>query len=513
MTFIFTSSLLCAIVFLHNFACKERFFFLYMANDNVVLRFNNVTFEYAHNKPILTDVSFSVRRGSKITLMGQNGAGKTTLFGLITEKLTPEEGDIHIDKGLTVAISRQIIPRDELQLTVREFFEKCFSQKVYEIDPKIEAVLEIVNLHAPLDRKIDDFSGGQQARLLLASALIQNPDILLLDEPTNNLDHAGIEHLTEFLKASDKTVLVISHDAEFLNAFSTGVLYLDIYNRKIEQYPGNYNNVLREITARVERERAAAAQAAKKIQENKDKINFFAQKGGNMRKLAAKMRDEVEEMEDEKVSIRKEDRTIRHFKIQAQEDLSGPLLVIKSFTMMKHHEIVERTANIILKKNQHLQLVGPNGIGKTTLLETLAHGRSEGAVITEGIRVGYYRQDFSTLNPEETVYKSLEKVFVGRPIDEELRAVGGGFLLSGAMMETKIKSLSEGQKALVCFAQLVIMKPGILIMDEPTNHVNFRHIPVIAKALHDYEGALVLVSHVPTFVDQVRIDEVFDLDK
>lgn len=484
-----------------------------MASNEVVLRFDEVTFEYAHNKPILSEVSFSVRRGSKITLMGQNGGGKSTLFGLITGRLKPEDGDVHIGRDMSVAIARQVIPREELALSVREFFQKCFAHKVYDIDPRIEAVLEVVNLHAPLDRKINDFSGGQQARLLLASALIQDPDILLLDEPTNNLDHAGIEHLTSFLQQFPKTVLVISHDADFLNAFSDGVLYLDIYTRKIEQYVGNYHNVVRDIAARVEKENMANARLAKKISENKEKVNFFAQKGGNMRKLAARMRDEIEEMEDNKVDVRKEDRTIRKFIIPAQEDLSGALLTISSFTMMKHHKVVERTANIILKKDQHLQLVGPNGIGKTTLLETLASGTSEGAKFAKGVRVGYYRQDFSTLDPDETVYKALERSFVGRPIDQELREVAGGLLLSGAVLETKIRSLSEGQKALVCFAQLILQKPGVLIVDEPTNHVNFRHIPVIAKALHDYKGALVLVSHVKSFVDQVRIDEVFDLDK
>ena len=156
--------------------------------------------------------------------MGQNGAGKSTIFGLITGALEPTEGVIHIDKGSTIAIARQVIPRDQLDLTVREFFQKSFAEKVYDIDPRIDTVLDVVGLHAPHDRIVRSFSGGQQARLLLASALIQNPDILLLDEPTNNLDHAGIEHLTQFLIDYKKTVVVISHDAEFLNSFTEGVL-------------------------------------------------------------------------------------------------------------------------------------------------------------------------------------------------------------------------------------------------------------------------------------------------
>ncbi len=159
-----------------------------------------------------------------------------------------------------------------------EYFAGQFKEPVYDIDPRIDAVLEVVNLVAPKDRIIKSFSGGQQARLLLASALIQDPDLLLLDEPTNNLDHAGIEHLTDFLKAYEKTCLVISHDAEFLNSFTEGVLYLDVHTRKVEQYVGNYFDLLKEISARIERENRKNAQLAKKIQDNKDKANFFAKR-------------------------------------------------------------------------------------------------------------------------------------------------------------------------------------------------------------------------------------------
>src|ERR1019366_7292870 len=164
--------------------------------------------------------------------------------------------------------------------------------------PKIDDVLEVVNLkgHEKLhDRIIRSFSGGQQARLLLASALIQDPDLLLLDEPTNNLDKAGIEHLTKFLVEYEKTCIVISHDAEFLNAFTDGVLYLDVFTRKIEQYNGNYIAVQKDILARIERENRKNALLEKKILENKEKANFFAQKGGKMRLVAKKMRLEAEE--------------------------------------------------------------------------------------------------------------------------------------------------------------------------------------------------------------------------
>ncbi|MEK7588674.1 MAG: ATP-binding cassette domain-containing protein [Patescibacteria group bacterium] len=488
-------------------------------NKETIVRFDKVSYEWGVNKPILDEVSFTIKRGAKLTLMGQNGAGKSTIFGLILGTNKPESGIINIVNGVSIASGRQVIPQDEMSLTVREFFEKCFTKKVYDIDPRIDEVLEVVNLkgHEKVhDRIVRSFSGGQQARLLLASALIQDPDLLLLDEPTNNLDKAGVAHLTDFLVNYKKTVVVISHDAEFLNAFTEGVLYLDVYNKKIEQYTGNYFNVVKEITARMERENMKNAQLEKQIQAKKDQANVFAHKGGGLRLVARKMRELAEELEDEIVDVRKEDKTIRPFTIPAQPDLIGEVLNISSFTTMKGNKIVKHKANVSLNKNKHLLLQGPNGIGKSTLLEKLASGKAEGTIIKEGTRIGYYRQDFSTLNFDHSVYESLASAMLegGEKLDEErMRSIAAGFLITGEMIRTKIGSLSEGQKGLVAFARLVLIKPGLLILDEPTNHINFRHLPIIAKALEQYTGTMILVSHVPDFVKQIRIDEVLDLEK
>lgn len=483
-----------------------------MANDEVILRFDKVSYEYGQNHPILDEVSFSVRKGWKITLMGQNGAGKSTIFKLITGAGAPESGHVHIADGMTIATARQVIPRDEMHLTVREFFEKCFTKKIYNIDPRIDEVLEVVNLHAPHDRIVKSFSGGQQARLLLASALIQEPDLLLLDEPTNNLDKAGIAHLTKFLVEYKKTLIVISHDAQFLNEFTQGVLYLDLHTRKVEQYVGNYTNVVADITLRIEKENRKNALLEKEIQANKEKANFFAHKGGQMRLVAKKMREKVEEMEEQIVDVRKEDKTIRPFVIPSQPEITGEILNISAYTIFKNHKPVTKKAKISLKKNMHLLLSGPNGIGKSTLLESIARNEGKGSSIGEGVRVGYYRQDFSTLNFDDTVYNALSSV-MDRITELELRSTAAGFLIDEGVMRKKIGMLSEGQKGLVAMAQLVLLRPGLLILDEPTNHMNFRHLPVIAAALNKYDGAMVLVSHVPEFVSQIRIDETFNLDK
>lgn len=483
--------------------------------NEAILRFSNVSFGYEERRPLLTETDFSIRRFTKTTIMGQNGAGKSTIFGLITRDLRPDEGSVTNVNGLSIAIARQVILRDEMELTVRDFFHKYASgssgKKIYNIDVLIDEVLDSVNLKVDYDKLVGSLSGGQQARMLLASALIQKPDLLLLDEPTNNLDKEGIEHLSKFLIDYNKTCIVISHDAKFLNSFTDGVLYLDIFTGKIEQYAGNYFDVQEQILARQERENRKNAQLAKGIQENKDKANFFAKKGGRLRLVAKKMREKADEFESEKVETRKEDKTIRPFVIPSQENMSGVILEISKFNTLKDGKVVERKANIEVRRNEHLLLKGPNGIGKSTLLESIAKGASDGSKIASGVKVGYYRQDFSTLNFEDTVYESISETAQDHT-EQKMRGIAASLLITGEMMKKRIGDLSEGQKGLVSFAKLVLQRPGLLILDEPTNHINFRHIPVIADALNKYDGAMVLVSHVPEFVRKIRIDETLDLE-
>ena len=478
-------------------------------HGDVVERFSDVSFGYSEKRPLLAQVNFSVRERAKITLMGQNGAGKSTIFKLILRELEPEEGAVNIRAGATIAIAYQAMKKDDFDKTISEFFESAFKKKIYAIDPKIAKVLDAVNLTAPLQKKVSGFSGGEQARLLLAFALIQNPDILLLDEPTNNLDKIGIEHLTKFLIEYTKTVIVISHDAHFLNSFSDGVLYLDIFQKKIEQYVGDYLKVVGEIAARIERERSENVRLQKEISDRKEKMNFFAQKGGHMRDVARKMREAIKELESELIEMRQEDKTINNFRIPAPET-AGDIFKVTSVTAIKNHKLISRAVKISLKRGQVLLVVGPNGSGKTTFLENLRASRGKGIAMSKEAVIGYYAQDFSGLDEEKTVYQTLAVSAKGGT-EERLRGVAAQFLFTDDLLRNHVGSLSEGQKGLLSFARFVLQAPNLLILDEPTNHINFRHLPVIAKALDDYAGALVLVSHMADFVSQIKIDETLDL--
>lgn len=477
-----------------------------------VLRFEDVTFNYSENKPVLFETNFVVRKGTKLTLMGPNGAGKSTLFSLIMGEAKPEEGRIIIGQGLHIAIAKQFIPHTKWEMTVREFLELAFDEKVYDIDKRAKEAFASVELNVSLDLTIKQLSGGQKGRLLIAQAIIQNPDILLLDEPTNNLDKAGIQLLTDFMKSYPGTVIVISHDAPFLNSFTHGVIYINTQTYQVEQYVGNYYKVVEDIKRQVERAERANAQLEKEIQNNKDKVNFFALKGGKMRKLAAKLRDEVEDLEDSKVDVRKEDRTIKPFTINCQEDIGSVIVQFESVQVLHDGKPVTRKVNVELRKGDKLHIIGPNGIGKTTLLEKIANRNEKGVTIQDGITVGYYRQDFSTLDFEKTAYQELAKV-LKRLDDQLLRRTAASMLLGSEQLGAKIGLLSEGQKGLLMFAYLRLIQPGLLILDEPTNHINFRHLPIIAEALKAYEGPMIIVSHVGEFVKEVGITQTLDLGK
>ncbi len=484
------------------------------SKTQTILSFRNVTFEWSDGKKILDEANFSLRRGMKVVLLGQNGAGKTTLFKLIEEKLTPEYGDINKHPKMKISHAKQIFKQSQLLLTVKEYFESLFEEKDYRIEPKILKVLKDVNLALPkqniLEKKISEFSGGQQGRLLLAGALIQNGDLLLLDEPTNNLDKEGIDHLINFLKNTKSTCIVISHDSDFLEKFSDGLLYLNIDTQKVEQYSGTYQDVLKMVEKSVAASRRKNSLLQKKIEEKQKMESKFANKGAGMRDVAKKMRKKIEELKDDAVEVRKEDKTIHDFKIIPKNNISGKILKIESLSIMKNGEVKTFKTDIFIKKDEHFLLTGPNGIGKTTLLNNLAT-KQAGLKLEKGVRIGYYSQDFSILDFDQTIHQSLEDVMVDGD-EEKLRKVAAGFLIDGKMINRKIEYLSEGQKGLVSLARLVLQKPEFLILDEPTNHINYRHLPVIAEALSSYNGALILVSHNKDFIDKIRIDEIIELD-
>ena len=474
-----------------------------MTQDNVVIRFDKVSFAYGEaearsdTKVILDEANFTVRRNSIVTIIGQNGAGKSTVLKLLLGKFKPQSGKINLELGTTIGIAEQMVPVGKLHLSIVDYFKFALPNKLYGIEGDIRRILKSVNLEIPLTKIVKELSGGEKARLLLGYALISNPDVLLLDEPTNNLDKAGIEFLTNFLINYQKTCIVISHDSDFLNCFTDGVLNLDIHTKKIEQFVGNYYDVINEISAKLERDRRENARLEKSIKDRFLKINKLGGKSIAMSQLARKIRKDIDEDRENAIEIRREDKTIPEFIIPYQGYVG---YIIK----------IEKPIETELIRGGRLHIKGPNGIGKSTLLRAFLAG--SGAEINPVVRVGYYSQDFSELDFGQTAYDSLLSISP-TSLPQEIYQVGSRFLLTGELLKTKIESLSEGQKGLLCYARLVLQKPGLLILDEPTNHINFRHIPVITKAINGFDGPVIFVSHLPGFFEKIMNVRELDLER
>ena len=411
---------------LHTEECHVRRFWPHDLRhfSSVVARFKNVDFSFGQ-KELLQDASFSVRGGSKVTIMGQNGSGKSTILKLLSGDLSPMEGDIHVDSGEVIAVAKQTMPHVCRGMTVKDFFSSQFDESSHpgaKLEGAIAKALARVQLVAPLDRIVGSFSGGQQARLLLSAALITDPTILLLDEPTNNLDKQGINHLRKFISETSKTCLVISHDEEFLNSFTDSVLYLDVFQKQVETYNGDYWFVKQEIAARMARENAQNTRLRKEAASKKAQAGVFANKGGGMRKVAKRMREAAAGMEEEMVDVRREDIALKDFQFpfSINEDYEGETRSLMTVSGLISRSpasgklVASRLQNkrkIELRKGTRLHVHGPNGIGKTTFLERMATGSSKATGKTvrapRSTKIGYYRQDFTNFDATHTVLQCL----------------------------------------------------------------------------------------------------------
>lgn len=501
---------------------------------------------------ILDKVSFSVNEGDRIGIIGVNGAGKTTLFRIITGDLPHEEGDFFLSKDLTVGYLKQDGSFDS-EKTVMEAVEYVFRHfpqmeeemqnlltKVEENPEESEPLLEkydkllerynymggyaykseIRGVLAGMDfgeetyeKKISMLSGGEKTRLALAILLLEKPDILFLDEPTNHLDIDTLRWLEQYLKGYKGTILMVSHDRYFLDRTVNRVF--EIQNKKLSIYEGNYSFYAAERKVRRESELRRYEKQQKEIKRQEDMVRRFKERGTEkLAKRAASREKMLAAME----LVDRPESTNGKMKINFRQDFQSGRDVIfaenlsKSFGYGQNRRQLFRNGELDIKRGERICIVGPNGIGKTTLLRMLLGELQpdEGRIrIGHNVQFGYYDQGQQLLNPANTVIEELQDTY-HLYSEGELRNLLGRFLFRGESVFLDVGALSGGEKARLALLKLMMSGANTLILDEPTNHLDIESKEVFEEALLDFPGTCIIVSHDRYFLNRVptRIAEM-----
>lgn len=483
-----------------------------------MLSIQNITYRIA-GRVLLENASLSVERGQKLGLIGRNGTGKTTLFKMISNVVQVDDGDIQLQRGVRLGQVAQEAPATdksliETVLAADEERETLLAEAETATDPT--RIAEIHNRLSDIEadraparaarilaglgfnedaqqRPCTEYSGGWRMRVSLAAALFARPDFLLLDEPTNHLDLEAALWLEQYLQGWNGTLLVISHDRRFLNAIVDGIIHLSQF--KLTRYQGNYDRYERTRRERLEhelklRERQEAARAH--IQSFVDRFRAKATKA-KQAQSRLKMLDRMQP-----IAAVIEEKTIQ-FNFPEASIPAPPLIAIQNVSVgYEPDKPVLRNLDLRIDPDDRIALIGANGNGKSTLVKLLSNKlqpQSGQLVKAPKIEVGYFAQhQTDELRIDETPFDH-----VARMLDENressLRGHLGRFGFSGDRADTRVESLSGGEKARLLFALMSCGQPNILLLDEPTNHLDVDAREALVHALNTFEGAVILVSH------------------
>ena len=488
---------------------------------------------------LFNNVNISIKHGMRIGLVGPNGSGKTTLLRIMLGKESPDSGNVQVDKSTTIGYLAQ----DIVAGTGRSILEEVLVAypEVRELEGQILALSEAIskdhenmNLVNELgdvqhrfealggwnledkakkilsglgfaDEKftepMDVFSGGWRMRVALASILLQEPDILFLDEPTNHLDLEATIWLESFLAKWMGGMVMISHDRAFLDQSINNILEIDL--KKITLFHGNYTKYTEEKSLRMEQHKNAYRNQQKQIKDTERFIERFRSKNTKATQVQSrvKMLDKLEKIE----APTEQNHAMN---LRLPQPNRSPLNVASCRNVTKHYENIEvfNNMDMVVERGQKIGLVGHNGAGKSTLLKMLAGVE---AVTSGAVRIGssvdsaYYAQhQLEILNPDETVFESIQKVSPGWS-ENEMRTYLGSFMFSGDEIEKYVKVLSGGEKARVALARMLVAPSHILLLDEPTNHLDMITRNVVERALIQFSGSIVCISHDRHFLNNV----------
>ncbi|MEZ0005625.1 ATP-binding cassette subfamily F protein 3 [Flavobacterium sp. 28YEA47A] len=491
---------------------------------------------------LFSDVTFSINENDKIALMGKNGAGKSTLLKIIAGQNKPSGGNISAPKEAVIAyLPQHLLTKDgstvmeeaskafseifkmkaeidELneQLTVRTDYESDdymkLIERVSDLSEKFYAIEE-VNYEAEVEkilmglgfvredfsRQTSEFSGGWRMRIELAKILLQKPDLILLDEPTNHMDIESIQWLEDFLINSAKAVVVISHDRAFVDNITNRTI--EVTMGRIYDYKAKYSHYLELRKDRRIHQQKAYDEQQKMIADNQAFIDRFR---GTFSKTDA-VQSRVKMLEKLViVQVDEVDTSALKLKFPPAARSGNYPVVVKDLSKSYGDHVVFKDANIVIERGQKVAFVGKNGEGKSTMIKAIMKeiGIDSGSVeIGHNAQIGYFAQNQASLLDENaTIFETIDNIAVGE-VRTQIKNILGAFMFHGDDTTKKVKVLSGGEKTRLAMIKLLLEPVNLLILDEPSNHLDMKTKDIIKDALRDFDGTLILVSHDRDFLD------------
>ena len=512
----------------------------------MLIQLNNVTKNFVVNE-IFSNVKMEINDKDRVAIVGRNGAGKSTLLKIISGELSFDSGERTVSKNTTIGyLSQEFIVREDL--SIYEEMITCFDEIIsleanleklsYELTPeniendpglldrfdrlqnevlthkdyhyksKIESVLYGLDFTKDVfDKKISTFSGGEKTRLSMAKLLLSEPDLLILDEPTNHLDMENVAWLENYLSSYNGAIVIVSHDRYFLDKVVNVVYNLEF--GKLKKYVGNYSKFLKQYEEDYEKQLKEFTSQQKDIK----RLEEFVQKNiarastSKMAKSRQKVLDKMELIDNPK----KDDKAA-NIEFNIKEQSGRDVLMIENLKVGYDGKQVGNAYNFSVYKGDRIAIVGRNGIGKSTLIKTIAKKQNAiGGSVHYGSKVslGYYDQKQAEFESSKTILNELWDEY---PLmkEAEVRTVLGRFLFRGDSVLKIVRDLSGGEKARLQLAKLMLEKNNLLVLDEPTNHLDITSKQVLEDALENYEGTIVFVSHDRYFINKIA-NKVLDI--
>jgi len=481
-------------------------------------------------KDLFFGVSLQINRGDRVGLVGGNGAGKSTLFSIILDHQSPDEGSVMRDRTMTLGfLPQETAPQGEETVleTATEIMPEVAEYRrdirmhdqggdvdperyqqalhrldelgIYRLEPKAKTILRgLAFRETDFEKPLKTLSGGWCMRAHLARLLVMEPDLLMLDEPTNHLDLESVIWFQNYLQSFSGAILTISHDREFLNALVDQIF--ELRHRRLNKYNGNFDHYLVERVERDRKHRAAYENQQRQIEQMKRSAEKFRSSARRSSQAQNKLKqidrlELIEPPEDDEGTI--------HFRFPQPERVGQHPIRLKNLHQAYGDHPVYSGIDFECTRGQRLVLVGPNGAGKSTLMKILAgivpYQKGE-RVLGHNVKIGYYAQNRTDmLTPTRTVLQEIQAM--ERPVPEQdARTILGCFLFRGDDVFKPIEVLSGGEKSRLALVKQLLDPPNVLLMDEPTTHLDIPSIEALIYALKQYEGTLILISHDVYFI-------------